>query len=271
VRDEWSWEAILESEHPDYEAVNLGVPAYGTGQALLRFRREGRFDAHVVCIGIMLENICRNVNRYRPLYHPMAATAVAKPRFILDARGDLELVPLPYRDRAEFIRSVETGEVLEQLKEHEFWRGPELPRAVAWSFFARLGGTFLASRERNARRHWNDTSGEPFRVTVAILEAFHREALASGAEAAPVLVFVGPWEIAPFARGESYHGSLLEALDERGIPCIDLTVPLAAAFAAQEREDLFAGYHLGREGNAIVAREVFGWVERALDRVPSPR
>ena len=83
VDDGDAFPARLEALDPSIEALNMGVGGYGTDQALLRLRREGRLGAQVVCMGIALESIGRNVNRLRALYFPPTRDFTAKPRFVL--------------------------------------------------------------------------------------------------------------------------------------------------------------------------------------------
>src|SRR6185503_20431904 len=99
------WPAQLEALVPGLEAWNYGVGGFGTDQALLRLRQAAATDSPAplaaLLVGIMLDNIGRNVNRYRPLWYAEALPAV-KPRYVL--RGDeLELVPQPFATRAEFV------------------------------------------------------------------------------------------------------------------------------------------------------------------------
>lgn len=278
VADADTWQARMEAADPRLEVLNLGVGGYGTDQALLRFRRDGAALApDVVLIGMLLENVGRNVNRYRPLWYPQTGSTAAKPRFVLDGSGDLRLVPLPLATRGELVDAVESGDVLELLAEHEHWgRGALGP--LRHSSLARLAAGFLAYRARGVRRLWLDLEGEPRRVTLALLRAFHREALAAGARAAPVLVFPRRGDLAPLVEGDDgarYWRGLLDELAAEGIPAIDLAPPLAEAYRAlggmpDERGDdpLYARGHLNPAGNAIVASVLLAWLDEHV-RVPS--
>ena len=97
MRDDYTYQAFLEAHEPRVEALNFGVPAYGTDQALLRLSREGLRGARVAVLSLLLENIGRNVNRWRPLWTPRTLTPLAKPRFVLEG-GALRLVPQPFED-----------------------------------------------------------------------------------------------------------------------------------------------------------------------------
>lgn len=266
VPDGDDWCAQLEARGGRYEALNFGVGAYGTDQALLRFRRRGHdLGAHVVVIGFLVENAGRNVNRYRPLYYPRTRGPGVKPRFVL--RGDeLAVVGLPFDSLRELIASVEDDTILERVAEHEYW----LDRpALGWarrSSLARLGAGWLAYTWRRPQYLLGRPGDEPFRVTLALLESFHAEALESGAQRAVVLIFPRRTELdALLSDNKRYWDLLTAALSERGIPHLDLSRalrdPYARSLQDPERPSLFQGAHLSREGNRIVAEELAAWLE----------
>ncbi len=256
-----SWQAQIEEREPAWEVINLGVNGYGTDQALLRFRRTGAaLGAQVVLIGLMLENVARNVNRYKPLLSFAIGSLDAKPRFLL--RGDrLELLPLPFSGEAEMLDLIEAGRIGALLSEHEHWSHPALPRLAWRSAFVRLGVAWWESGARGWRGLWLDAQGEPRRLTIALLETFHREALAAGALAAPVLIWPSEQDLRGWLeRGDRYWTVLLEELDLRGVPCLDLAQALAREGGGDVAQ-LYNGVHLSRAGNGLVARAVSEWVE----------
>ena len=268
-----TWQAQLEALEPAWEVINLGVNGYGTGQALLRYRRVGRgLGARVVCIGLMLDNLQRNVNRYKPALDPDLFVAV-KPRFVL-VGGELKLLPQPFATEEQMLAAAEDGSIAELSRPGEHWADPDLPALLWRSSFVRLAATWLARRSRDLRGLWLDRDGEPRRVTLAILETFHREALADGARAAPVLVWPPESElVALLEGGERYwKPGLLDELDARGIAWIDLSEPLsvAAGGSPQGVAPLYSGNHLSRAGNAVVAGTLRDWV-RARGLAERPR
>lgn len=259
VGDDQTWQVQLEREDARVEALNFGVPGYGTDQALLRFRRQGRRAADIVLIGIMLENIGRNVNRYRPLWYPRSRAASAKPRFVLD--GDaLRLLPYPFETRTELCAAVLDGSVLERVREHEYWL--DRPRAGVLGRLAlgRLGLLVRSKLARQPARLWSE-AGEPRRVTLALLRQFHAEALASGASEALVLVFPREGDLEQLERdGAAYWQAAFDELRADGVQVLDLAEPLAAARSARPGERLYGGGHLNAAGNAIVAQELYEWL-----------
>ena len=257
VGDEDSWQHQLEARREYLEVPNYGVGGYGTDQALLRFRRIApSLEKDAVLMGINVENIGRNVNRYRPLYHPRTASAVAKPRFRFGNEG-LQLVPMPCSTREDLILLVKTGNILEQIQDHEHWLEPESPLALSG-----LGRLYLGWRAYSARQPnelWADRQGEPFRITLAILEHFYREALEDGAHFAGVVISQRETDL----QGPRFWLTLCEALDERKIPWIDLYDVLQPAYV--KRESLFQGGHLSRRGNQLSAQAIESFLASAFE------
>ncbi|MSR60938.1 MAG: hypothetical protein EXS08_00630 [Planctomycetes bacterium] len=269
LADAESWEAQLEALDARLELVNFGVGGYGTDQALLLAERElPRLHAEVVLIGLLLENIGRNVTRYRPLWAPNSNSPLAKPRFVL-RDGELALVPLPFRTRTEFLAAVESGAVLSLLGEHEYWRGDELPVWLSWSAGARLWLGRQAYDRRRIDRLWSEP-GEPFDVTLALLERFRTLARAQGARDALVLIFPAKPDLERLAwDGQKYWTRLLDELERRGIPHLDLTDVLAAEASVRGIPSIYRVSHLSSAANAVVARELSAYV-RAWSRIPEP-
>lgn len=262
---EASFQWLIEHRAKDLEVVNFGVSGYGTDQALLRFRALGRMQAEVVCLGLLLENIGRNVNRYRPLWNARTGICLTKPRFVLDSAGALELVPQPFATRLELATAIEEGSLLERIAEHEYWLGrPSVPTGKL-SSLVRVACGFLAYRERAPARLWRDEAGEPFLVTLAILETFQREARASGARFAPILVFPAKEDLREHGiPGRPYWTGLLAELERRGIEHVDLVTPLLERARADGEQppahSLYYGGHLSKVGNAVVAETLLAWL-----------
>ena len=264
IADRFTFEHLLEHRYADFEVLNFGVSGYGTDQALLRFRRLGReLEADVVCIGILLENIGRNVNRFRPLWSTRTGFAATKPRFRLEGT-ELVLVPQPFSSRHELRATLLDGTVLERIAEHEYWVGrPRVPTGRL-SALARIGAGWLAERERDPERLWADPDGEPFLTTVAILATFRDEALAAGARLAPILVFPTRQDLERRLEGTAYWSPFLAELERRGLDAIDLSVPLAARErelrAAPDQGTLYFKSHLSSVGNSVVADTLHRWI-----------
>ncbi len=268
VGDRECWTHYLQGDWQAAEVLNFGVGGFGTDQAFLRYRREGSdIGARAVLLGVLLENIGRNVNRYRPLWYPASGTCVTKPRFALDARGELELLPNPFPTRAGLIDAVESGAVLERVAPGDYWSARPRLGPLRYSGFARMLGGYLAYTERDVAGLWRRTDEEPFQVTLAILEQFHREALADGAEFAGVLIFPRQGDLEHLAEGDRFWRAGLERLDRAGIPWLDLSDPLLEAWRASPGavgpaglDWLYGGGHLSAEGNRVAADAIGAWL-----------
>jgi hypothetical protein len=260
VNDGDDWPTQLEAgADGGLEVLNLGVIGWGTDQALLRFRdsRE-QLGSDVVLIGLMSENIQRNVNRLVSVRAPDERLPLVKPRFLLEA-GELRLLPQPYTSKLELYEAAVGGSLGYDLADHEW-----LAQSSAGSGWSRVVDALRIKRERAERGkwwlQWKQPQGEPFRVTVALLQAFHREALAGGARLAGVVVFPSMTDLADRDRKLT---PLHAVLDQGGIPYVDLYDLIRAR---QERgEPTYGDAHLTAAANREVAGAVLEWLERELD------
>ncbi len=260
---------------PAFEVVNLGVPGYGTDQALLTLRRWGpRLAPDVVVAGFFWNDVMENASG--EIY------GMRKPRFVL-AGGDksdaLTLVP-PGAPRGSSAFS-RLDAVLGA-------------RSHLWSLSRRAFERASSSSEPEERPVMLDLSlrtappsrSAEFELTWALLGAVAREARALGA--APLVFTIPPRYLADDAVKEKVlkiYGLGPEALDpdgffrvkeacgRRNVPVIDLLPPFRAAAAAGEV--LFfpaAGIHWNAAGQALAARILEPAVRRAAAaRVAEPR
>ena len=253
------WPAQLEvAAAGALEVLNLGVIGWGTDQALLRFRDgHDQLDSDVVLMGLMAENIQRNVNRLVPVRAPKEFVPLVKPRFLLDG-GELRLPPHPYASEIELYEAAVNGSLGYDLADHEW-----LAESSEGSGWSNVANVVRAKREREQRARWwlqwKEPDGEPFRVTVALLEAFHREALEAGAQMAGVVVFCSILDISDPDRELT---ALHAALDQRGIPYVDLYDVIRARHA--RGDGAYGKTHLTAGANREVASAVFEWLKQEL-------
>lgn len=259
VDDGEDWPSQLEvAAAGALEVLNMGVMGWGTDQALLRFREtHGELGSEVVLLGLMSENIQRNVNRLVSVRAPGEPFPLVKPRFLLED-GELRLLPQPYATEVELFEAAVDGRLGYDLAPHEWLT--ESDEDAGWS---RMADALRAKREREERGQWwlqwQDPEGEPFRVTVALLEAFHREARAAGVKFAGVLVFPSNEDI----RFRRELPLLHAALEEREVPYLDFH---ALVRARHERgEDVYGKTHPTAGANGEMARAVLAWLRQELD------
>ena len=263
VPNEDTWQEILMRAHPAVEAMNFGVGAYGLDQAFLRYQRDGAdYRARVVLIGFMPENLFRHVNVYRPFFVPNSGLALAKPRYELD-QGRLVLVENPMRDLAGYrellahpereLPRLGAHDLFFQVRPHEGTLDLPLVRVVkslrwAWADW-RLGVSGGAY----------DTSGEAFRVTAAIVEAFAATVTRNGSLPI-VVVYPRRRDIERFRRdGSRYYAALIDHCRARGIRVLDLVESLGSSGLPL---DALVVRHYTAAGNRVAAEAIWRYLER---------
>lgn len=278
---EKNWGNVLSDRLACYVA-NFGMGGYGTDQAYLRFA-ENRDDASpVVILGLHTENVLRNLTRIRDLQNYERWYAL-KPRFILNYRHDLELVPMPDLTEEQYLRVVGVaGDPL--TLEHENFQpgGPagvvklEFPYTVSvvknlvrfYGFRSRLlrRPEWMEFLQRGHALHGHE-------ITVGITRKFVELAEQRG-KAPLVVILPHPLDFRHFlVKGSWPYQTLLEDYAQNSIPFIDFGPYLLSV--AQERGRKIEEYfgptgHYNDEGNALVACFVNGRLtEKAL--VPASR
>lgn len=251
---------------PSFEVVNLGVPGYGTDQALLTLRRWGpRLAPDVVLAGFFWNDVMENASS--KIYE------MEKPRFLL-SNGALTLVPpgaasgRPWLARLDAILG---------------------SRSHLWSLVRRALGKpgGVEPEERPVMLDLSLRSAPPsrnaeFDLTWALLDAIAREARALGA--APLVFTIPPRYLADDAvkkKVQRVYGLGPEALDPDGffrvkeacqrhdLPVVDLLPAFDGATRAGERLFLPTGIHWSAAGHALAARSLEPAVRAAARRVAS--
>lgn len=263
VDDGEEFAAQLAIVEPRLEVMNFGVSGYGTDQALMRLEQDGGdCRAQVVCVGVMLENIVRNVSRLTRLRNPYVKGLGVKPRYRL-VHGALELVPSPFASELETADAVLDGSLTARVRDFDAFAELDYD-SIAWhSSLARLYMGWQGSRDRDYRRAWRDTQGEAFTLMIALLERFDALARERGAERTLVLVFPTKEDLAAAIRGEErFWQALAPALEVEGIESFDVTDALIAraratapAEASPERvaAEVYLRAHWNAAGNRAVA------------------
>lgn len=262
VADAETWQVYL-AEAIEADVLNFGVGAYGPDQALLRYRlKSPELAVPVVALGLVLENINRIVNRYRPFYYRETGVPLTKPRFVLQD-GSLVLLPNPLK-RPEDVGRLADPAFVHEIGAEDFWysRG-ELPRL---GFpYARLllspalwrqaleGGRARRSEigERPARNLWKDAEARA--LFLAIVDAFAADASRAGSRPLIVLLPGKPnVELRRAQRPIPGYEPLKAHCRERGYDCLDGIAALAAT--ADPVEALFRpGGHLSPLANRTLA------------------
>ncbi len=121
VDDDETWQHFL-SNKLGTNVSNYGVNAYGTGQALLRFKDKlnAGLSPKIVILGIFEDNFKRVLNRFRPFYFAKTGLKLGfKPRAYLDDLGRLRFLETELKatvyDRKKLLYLVEAS------REGDFW------------------------------------------------------------------------------------------------------------------------------------------------------
>ena len=262
VGNEETWGALLDRDRDDLEVANLGVGAFGLGQALLRLRRDGLpLEPDEVWLGILPSALPRALTVYRPALRPWTRAPMFKPRFLLDTAGELELLPNPAASLAEVTELVADQErFLAAVLPHDFSaaRWPAAYGAAGSSLWhhsglARVGVTFLERRRLRPDEVLADEDLGLGRLARAIVLAAQEEAQAVGARLR-VLLLPGRWDTEQAAsHAEPYWARLLAELESAGVETIELTPALLEA-GGHGNDALWApGGHYSPAGNRVCA------------------
>ena len=239
-------------------AANYGVGGYGTDQSFLRFQANEGDQAGIVILGHLSQDIVRNVNRFRNLISPGTRYGL-KPRFILDEKGNLQLIPLPKPGKEDYHRLVRAPE---KMLDHEFFSRPRFPYSVtviqaAWRDRIRpalSGAPWYAPFYRPGH-----PSGA-LELTEKILEAFHRLASERGKRSL-VLFLPTREDLYVHARtGRWTYQNLIDRTRQLGIESLNAGDGLAAYLGQRDPAELFLLQHFNPEAEWVLAHIVYRYL-----------
>lgn len=266
---EWpdTWAARLaERLGPSFQVHNGGVPGYGTDQAFLRWKAhlKDRIRPEVVVLGIVRDDLWRNVNLFRALYHHWTDLPWSKPRFVLDGDG-LRLVNAPVVPPEE-VEATLAGFRASPLRPFDSCFRPRYYEDDV-RYASRLWRLLLSRRE-HGRRHdamkaLVGEGGEATEVTARIARLFQDEVRAAGAR--PVVLLLPQHDDVPsyVAGGHPPLRFLKAAMERRGVVPVDAGPAFHAALGPGEAAGaLFVGG--AGHPNARGARLIAEVVERAV-------
>jgi hypothetical protein len=235
------------------EILNMGVGAYGSDQAFLKWKAKGlKFNTHVAVLGILLENVFRNVNLFRPFYLPGAREALPKPRFIIDEEGKLEAINYPVVP-LEKLKQTFSNFSDSPLRKHEYFYDRFFFDNGIWRNFYLF--RFISSRIKQKRRTYEyafKPGSEPYEVTVAIADAFHKEALTNNVD--PYIIIIPDGENLSAYKENFFWKDFLDELARRKIKYLDLS----SGLYKERKKKIYGEYsHFNTTGNEIVAEAAY--------------
>ena len=273
VSNDHCWATVVERLDPRLEILNYGVGGYGVDQAYLRFRLEGdRLAPGVVVMGFVPGNLGRAVNVYRR-FLSNRELPLAKPRYVLDTDGQLDLLPGPIRHVSDYARYLANPGLVRELGRHDYWYEAAVYENVLHDISATvrlLTGLWVKVRRRYLDRErllhdgvFNRES-TAFKINVALFRAFDSAVRERGALP---LVVVFP-DLETVLRGVAGrpppYAPLLDELREHGIHYFDLREAFLKAPIAKPQDWFMPRGHYSPSANQVVA----AWLwPRLLERV----
>lgn len=276
VADDDAWPALMEQMLPELEVLNYGVPAYGPGQAYLRFRAEGALlspDVVLMCISPV--SLDRSVNVYRNFLARWQSPRFAtKPRFTLDEGGELVLIPNPLQTLADAQKYLTRPKDIIELGENDYWYDAAVFENSLYDYSAAVRlGTSVWTRYRRRfldpnrpligprnRGVFNELS-DAFKIVSRILERFAQDTRELGA--IPLVVILP--ERHSLRRTQQGLGGICDPLvglcDRIGVPCLDSSLAFRTAGTAADVHAWFVMSHYSPSGNRIIA----GWLGDRLE------
>ena len=263
VKNNETWQAVMESYDSSMEVLNFGVGAYGLDQAYMRYLEEGRqYQSHFVLIGFMTENIYRNVNTYRPFYDSKTQIPLAKPRFV-DKDGDLYLVPNPLKRLDDYKRLLDyPSKVLAQIGANDYYyKRRYASNALDWSPTVRLVTLFMQrfNKQRPDERiitkgRYNEKS-EALKVTEKIFDNFYDAAIKN--QSIPIIImFPNNEDLIRYRKNRTKpYAILLSYFDSVGYRYIDIM----SALETGDVRELIPGHYSAR-ANRLVAKYILNYI-----------
>ena len=277
VRNDQTWQAMMEKMDPNLEVLNFGVPAFGLDQAYLRYMEEGRqYQSNIVLIGFMSENHFRTVNTYRPFYFAETGTPLTKPRFVIK-EDQLFLIPNPIQDIQDYRRLLlHPKDVFPEIGIHDFYYQRRYTSGNCdWSPIVRLakimfqeviGNSPHAEFSISHRFGYNEKS-EAFQVTKKIFDEFYHASLKN--KSIPIII-IFPRKtdlINYFALKIKLYEPLVEYFDSAGYQYIDLMDAFEnSGYERLKLKDLFVPAHYSPLANSIVAKYLFRYINNMTDQ-----
>jgi hypothetical protein len=273
VDHEHAWSNVL-SKLLNCRVANYGVAGYGTDQAYLRYLANSSDQARVVVLTYVTENIQRNVNQFRSLLGP-CPQCIIKPRFLLNAKGQLQLVPIPRLTEEEY---VEMAQNPEKFFNHDYF----VPGGLAgyqkagfpnlWRvlqnykiLLRRVVSNFQPYQELYQPGH----PSQALEVTAAIIEAFCHSARARG-QRPLVLIIPTAAEIFINLRHQGWiYQPLLPRLAEGHVEYIDMGPKIIQYLGGANPKTIYdpkIHFHFNEAGNKLVAQTVFDFL--TLNHLP---
>lgn len=266
VEPEYTWSNVL-GHLLDCRIVNYGVPGYGTDQSYLRFHYNTEDGAKIVLFGQLSENIQRNVNQLRNFLVPIYQCQT-KPRFILDEKGRLQLLPMPKLSVENYDTFVKNPESF-LTNDYFLPGGPSGAQKLGFPYIWSIIKAYRFFYDRYIKGYKSYLQfyqlGHPsqaFPLTMTIIKQFHQEAENKGKH--PILLIFPTDEDFRFynKNNKFVYEPLIHELKEKQIEHIDLGTEILKRWDRKNYMGIFSGekhFHFNKEGNRLVAQIIYDY------------
>lgn len=251
---------------------NFGVGGYGIDQAYLRFERHSSEQPKLVILGHSSVDIIRNITRLEDLYGTGQAFAF-KPRFVLDAQKQLQLIPLPKLTEEEYLRVLGLKQPFLELEHENFQLGGVI--GMTRFHFPYLYTLFQSLQDFRFRAKF---AGQPpyfefyqpnhptqsLELEIALLQAFVQ--MAQQRQLPVMLVFFpNDYDVKFYRKTQQWsYQNVLNALDKLQIPYLNFGVTLMTHIGDQTVDKIFKNGHYNEQANQWVADFI---AEKIKDKV----
>ncbi len=266
--DSWtcSWPVDAEHAYSNVLAVllgnrvhNFGICGYGTDQAYLRFATNQADTAPIVVLGVLSENILRNVCGFLDLINPASGYGL-KPRFTLGPDRQLDLVNPIFPSSTEFQEFLKNPEYFSPddyfapngrnaggVARIEFPYSRSLARVVTgYRFRAAIQG-----RPRWAEFFNADHPSGALQVTAEIISRFVEDATIRGKNPMVVMIPTGE-DLAYFRSHKKWtYRPLLDELEARGVDACHIGPGILSDLEGSPIAQLFTEGRLNGHPNAL--------------------
>lgn len=253
--------------------ANFGMNGYGTDQAYLRFKTNLKDQAKVVLLVFSSDNIRRSVNRVRNFIIPGPQLGT-KPRFILGADGQLELIPLPKFTGAEYNAFIRNP-APDLADEFFLPGGPSGVQALRFPYTLSLlkSMPFLFSLWRLGTPQYyeffrRDHPSHALAVTEAIMKAFRAETAARGKYPLIVLVPIYPDLVYFKKHGGWVYQPVMDDLSRDKITYLNLGPGILAYLGSRDPGEIFNHRygHCTEEGYKLIAQLIYNKMAELLGK-----
>jgi hypothetical protein len=266
-----SWSHLIEKQFPNIEVLNFGVGAYGSDQAYLRYKHEGKkFNPHIVIIGFTPIMINRNINVYRRFFSSHESV-ITKPRFILNNKKELTLIPNPISSVEDYKQFLINPQSVRKFGKYDYHYNSLIYENPLYNYFASMRVfTFFITKfythfldpNRVFQGSYFNTSSEAFRLLTAILEKHVSDVKSDGAIPLIVILPMKKSLLMAIKGKDVIYAPLVEYLARRQIKYIDLSNDFLAHGLDNNNLDNFimSGGHYTRAGNEIVSTKISSFI-----------